>query len=387
MEYYKINCDNPDNKVLRKAAEVIKSGGIIAYPTDTLYGLGANIFDEKAMDRLFLLKGRHIGKPISVLINHISQVENITGNLTQFEYSVANSFFPGKITLLLKRKIDNSIPRLNHLKKIGFRIPDNKLTNQLVEYVGSPISTTSANISKKENVKNVEEIISVFGDKIDLILDGGSVKSMKGSSVLDLTTDPPILLRKGDISRSAIVKKLGKDISTNYSGKFTITFICSGNICRSPMGEGILKKVLSRTKFKDIVEVNSAGTLNIPMSPVHLYAAKVSEKYDINLESHISRPLQTKIVREANIIVALALNHYKYLRSHYPEFKNKVILLKQWKFPRNLTNPSVADPIGHHEEFFSDTFKEIQKEIRRVLPSILNQIKTHVRENGIILKG
>jgi len=385
MKYYKIDYNNPDKSILKKAAAVIKSGGLVVYPTDTLYGFGVNIFNDEAMDRLFKIKQRHTGKPISILLNDIKQAEKLIGNLSLDELKAAKLFFPGKITLLFERKIDNKVPRLNHLKKIGFRIPDSKLTQLLVDYVGSPISTTSANISTKDNVKDIEELISSFGDTLDLILDAGPVKDTKGSSVLDMTTEPPTLLRKGEIPRKEIVKKLGYDISTNYSRKFVITFVCSGNICRSPMAAGILKKLLARTKFKDVVEVNSAGTLKLPESMAHVHAARVSQTNGIDIDNHLSRHIQGRIIREANIIFALALDHTKYLKSHFPEFKNKVVLLKQWKKMQHLTNPSVADPIGHEIDTFEETFKEIQKEMKRVFPAILNQIKNYVQDNSIIL--
>lgn len=383
MEYYKIDSNNPDETIIKKAAKVIKAGGVIVYPTDTLYGLGVDILNKQAMDRLFYLKGRSAGKPVSILVNDLEQIEELIGKLYKIEYTAAKQFYPGKITLIFNSKDKLSIPRMSHLKKLGFRIPNLKLTKKLIEYVGSPISTTSVNISSKENVRNIEDVLAIFGDKIDLILDGGPLKSSKGSSVLDLTTEPPTLLRKGEISRSEIVQILGNDISTNYCGKYLITFICSGNICRSPMGEGILKNLISKTKFKNLVVINSAGTLNIQHSPAHLFALKVSEHYKVDIHDHISKHVQAKIVRESNLIIALALDHYTYLRNHFPIYKNKIILLKQWKKLKTLTNPSVSDPIGHDEQYFKNTFNEISNELIRISPYLLNDIKKYATSNGI----
>jgi len=383
MEYFKLNSENPNKKILQKAAEVIKSGGIIVYPTDTLYGLGVDINNKQAMDRLYYLKGRKATKPVSILVNDLYQIEQIVGKLYKIEYTAAKLFFPGKMTLIISSKDAVSLPRLSHLKKLGFRIPQSKITYMLIDMLGSPISTTSVNISSKNNVKNVEDILAIFGDKIDLILDSGPVDSTTGSSVLDVTTDPPTLLRKGEVSRSEIVKKIGYEISTNYFNKYLITFICSGNICRSPMGEGILKKIISVSKYKNIVDVNSAGTLNIPHAPAHINALKVSEDNKIDINAHISKHVQTKIVRESNLIIAMALDHYAYLRRKYPAFKNKIVLLKQWKKSRALTNPSISDPIGHNEEYFLDTYKEIDSEINRISPYLFSELKNYTIENGI----
>jgi tRNA threonylcarbamoyl adenosine modification protein (Sua5/YciO/YrdC/YwlC family) len=385
MEYFKVNSNNPDKKILKRAADVIKAGGIIVYPTDTLYGLGVDINNKQAMDRLYYLKGRNVGKPVSILVNDLEQIEKIIGKLYKIEYTAAKLFFPGKMTLIFKSKDKLTVPRMSHLKKLGFRIPDTKITNMLIKCVGSPISTTSVNISSKKNVKNIEDILSIFGDKIDLILDIGLLDSLKGSSVLDLTTEPPTLLRKGEVSRTEIVSKLGYDISTKYSGKYLITFICSGNICRSPLGEGIFKKMISKTKYKNFVEINSAGTLNLSNSPAHITALKVGEKNNVGIHDHISKQIQAKIVRESNLIIAMALDHYAYLRNRFPAFKNKIVLLKQWQKSRILTNPSIADPIGHDEEYFANTFTEITNELKRISPYLLNNIKSFVLEKGILV--
>ena len=155
MEYFKINSNNPDKQIIQKAADVIKSGGVIVYPTDTLYGLGVDITNKQAMDRLYYLKGRNSGKPVSIMVNDLEQIEQLVGKLYKIEYTAAKLFFPGKMTLIISSKDKLSIPRMSHLKKLGFRIPQSKITNLLIENVGSPISTTSVNISSKENVKNV----------------------------------------------------------------------------------------------------------------------------------------------------------------------------------------------------------------------------------------
>ena len=117
-----------------------------------------------------------------------------------------------------------------------------------------------------------------------------------------------------------------------------------------------------------------------------MYALKVSEDNKIDINAHISKHVQAKIVRESNLIIAMALDHYGYLRSKYPAFKNKIILLKQWKKSRVLTNPSISDPIGHDEKYFKDTFREINAEINRIKPYIFSEIKKYAIDNGIPVK-
>jgi L-threonylcarbamoyladenylate synthase len=380
LEYFKVDAKNPKTNALNRAADLIKAGGVIVYPTDTLYGFGVNIKNSMAMDKLYELKGRELHKPISLMINTKSQAEALIGQLNPEESRIFDTLLPGKITLLLRKKKNIELAELKGWDKIGFRIPNTKLCHNLVAQVGGPISSTSANFTNQENITTVEQIIDLFGRKIDLILDSGPIDSTKGSSILDTSTSPPTLIREGDISKSEIEERLGHEIYSDYPRKFVVTFVCTGNICRSPMAEGILKRLISRTKFKDFVDINSAGTLNLGESPAALEAIDVSQDYDIDISEHSSTHIRRDMVRRAHLVICLALNHYNYLTRRYPEFKNKIILLKQWQVKQKLGNPSVADPIGHNIEFFNRTFKEISNEISRIFPEIIKNVKAFIQE-------
>jgi L-threonylcarbamoyladenylate synthase len=377
-EYYQINPADPDMKIIERAAELIKVGGIVVYPTDTLYGLGVNVYNPIAMDRLFELKERDEKKPVSLLISNINQAQDIVGQLSAREETLFNALLPGKITLLLPVKKKIEIVKFAQCNKIGFRIPENKICITLVNLSGTPISSTSVNIAHQENIQKVDDMMGIFRDKIDLILDAGPVESLRGSSVIDITTSPPTLVREGDVSCEEIEKKIGYPIYKNYPEKFTITFICSGNLCRSPMAAGILKNIIVRTKYKKLVNINSAGILKMHSMPAEPNAIEVAFNHSVILHSHHSRTVTEEIMREANIVICMALDHYKYLVNKYPHLKEKIILLKQWKLKEKLINPSIPDPIGQSFDFYQDVFKEIQNEIKRILPYIIIEIKKFI---------
>ena len=383
LEYFKVDSTKPKAHAINRAAELIRAGGIIVYPTDTLYGFGVNIKNSLALNKLFDIKGREESKPISLMVNSKTQIESLVGPLNLEESRILNSLLPGKVTLLFEAKLHIEIRGIKEWKKLGFRIPDSKLCMELITHVDGPISSTSVNLANQQNLVTADQIIEKFGRKIDLILDAGPITSEKGSSVLDTTTSPPTLIREGDISKSKIEEKLGHEIYSHYPEKFIITFICSGNICRSPMAEGILKKIIEGTKYKDLVEINSAGTLNLGGSPAALEAIDVAQDYGIDLSDHSSTYVSRDIVRRAHLIICMALDHYNYLTRRYPEFKDKIILLKQWKVQKKLANPSIADPIGHNLNFFTRTFKEISDEIKRILPEIIKLIKRFVADYNI----
>lgn len=382
-EYYKVDPANPSKEVYSRAAELIESGGLIVYPTDTLYGFGVNINNPVAMNRLIEVKGQQSKKPISMMVRDIPMIESLIGKLNDQEKTAVRRLFPGKITILLpvRKTIKNSY--LKQFKKLGFRIPDNLFCHHMMKKLNSPVSTTSVNRTHMPNLTDAAQISKLFEDDVDMIIDGGEIISAAGSSIIDFSFYPPEIIRQGDMTVDEIERRLGYSVSTNFSGKFVVTFVCSGNICRSPMAEGILLKAFEKTRHRKSVQVNSAATLDLQPRPAHHHAITVCEQYGINLHDHLSQRVSSQVIREANIVICMALNHFQYLRGKYPEFKSKIVLLKQWKNEKKLLNPSVADPIGLDKEVFEATAEEIQKEITRILPALVKEIRNFSQHSKI----
>jgi L-threonylcarbamoyladenylate synthase len=377
-EYLKVSSENPSRKILDRAVSVLKSGGVIIYPTDTLYGFGALVNNREAIDKIYQIKKRDREKPFTILVNSRADAEKIAGGMTLNERKIFESLLPGKITLLIKARKKISIPGLEHVDKIGFRIPGSKLCRQLVRLSGSPISSSSVNISKKENLGRIEDISLEFGRKVDLILDGGKINSLKGSSVLDISIFPPVLMREGEVSKQLLEKKLGLTLRLGYSRKYVITFICSGNICRSPMAEGILRKKLDKEIFKDKVEVNSAGTLNLPASTASIESINIAGEHQVDLNNHLSRPVDRLIVDRAHLVLCMAEEHYDELTRRYPEDKHKIFMLRRFEKEGLVGDASIEDPIGRDEEFYSQIYDQIEEEIERILPFIMKRILKYV---------
>ena len=386
MEYYKIDPAKPDKEIIQKAVEILRNGGIIVYPTDTLYGLGVDALNEKALTRLYLLKQRGEKAPVSLMVPNISTIKKYTAKLSPEINNALKKLLPGKVTVILPQKDKDTLPylfRMNKKNKLGFRIPRHNVCSALNKSYPNPITTTSANISGKANALTIQDIIAQFGDKLDLILDAGPVKGKKGSTIIDFTKNPFLVLREGEVSVDKIRKKLPDIPLQKRKSKYVVTFVCSGNICRSPLAMGILRAMLSKTKYRNLVEVNSAGTLNLPTQPVYEYAGEVAEENHIDLSEHFSRPVTERIMDEADLVVCMALNHYTHLRAAFPQHKEKIIMLKQWNRPKKLFNPSIADPIGHSRDFFRDTYREIHKELKRVFPFLIQDIKRFIKYNDL----
>jgi len=382
MKYYKIDRDNPDPKIIKKAVECLENGGLIVYPTDTLYGLGVDAYNREAVNKLFIVKQRDMRRPVSILLNSIQQIKEIFGFSPARIKKDLEKILPGRVTCIINNAFDKKIPifeKVNkpgsYLEKIGIRIPTDKVSTALVNLFDSPISSTSANISGMDNVFSIESVVSHFGAELDLILDAGPIPKSKGSSVIDMTKDPYIIVRQGDVCEYDLIELLGEKKIVSRRDKFVITFVCSGNICRSPIAEAILKKMISKTKYKYQIKIQSAGTLNLQKSQAHDHAINVCHDSEIDLTKHLSKKINEKIVHESEIVFCLAQNHYNYLVNKYPHHKKKFFLLKQWNKPQILSIPSIADPIGHDLKFFKTTFREIYLELKRILPALLGQVR------------
>ena len=195
-----LQIDQPQS--ISRAVEIVQSGGVIAFPTDTVYGIGVSAFNEMAIEKLYQVKGRSYQKAIPILVSDQEELTRITPPLDQNVKAIIQRFWPGAITLiipLLKGMPENLSPT----QTVGVRIPDFKLTRELLSHTG-PLAATSANISGGESTLTAEEVAENLGGMIDLILDGGKTPGGVPSTVLDCTQAELIILREGPISLDTI---------------------------------------------------------------------------------------------------------------------------------------------------------------------------------------
>lgn len=192
---------------------MIKKGQVIIYPTDTVYGLGVNALDEKAVKKIFEIKGRDFNKPISIIVKSIEMAKEMANFGKDIE-KILEKILPGPVTVILyKKKI---LPNIltGGSKKIGLRVPDYKFTQILMENLDFPITTTSANISGEPSSGNIKDILNQFKNqksKPVLILDAGTLPEKQPSTVLDLTGPEPKILRTGPVTKNEL-KKLFKNL-------------------------------------------------------------------------------------------------------------------------------------------------------------------------------
>ncbi|MBQ7928768.1 MAG: threonylcarbamoyl-AMP synthase [Methanobrevibacter sp.] len=193
MKILKTDINKLDEKIIDEAIEVLANGGVVLYPTDTVYGLGANIFDTKAVRKVFDIKKRSLLKPLSILVSDVKAID-LVAKVSIEQKEVINNHLPGPYTFILKKR--RIVPRVvtSGSNYVGVRVPDNELACRLASLF--PITTTSANLSDDEVLSCPNEILDQLGCEVDLVIDVGELKSNHASKIVDLSSRNPKIIRK-----------------------------------------------------------------------------------------------------------------------------------------------------------------------------------------------
>lgn len=187
-----------------RAAEIILSGGLVAAPTETVYGLCADATNEAAVRRIFTAKGRDEKKPISVFVADMKGAEALCRDIPAAAYKIAERYFPGPVTLVLKKSEKVSDALTAGGDTIGVRCPDNAAVLELLRLTGVPLTGTSANLSGEKSAGSAEEALEAFDGRIEAVIDGGKCGGGVPSTVIDLTGDEIRILRAGAVTREEI---------------------------------------------------------------------------------------------------------------------------------------------------------------------------------------
>lgn len=193
MKVLKTSIDEIDEEIIFKAINVLADGGVVLYPTDTVYGLGANIFDKKAVKRVFEIKKRSYLKPLSILVKDVETID-LVAKISMGQKNTIQEYLPGPYTFILDKR--NIVPRIitSGTSYVGVRVPGNGLARRLAGIF--PITTTSANISDDEVLTNPSDILDQLDCDVDLVIDVGDLGPAKSSTIVDLTSFKPKIIRK-----------------------------------------------------------------------------------------------------------------------------------------------------------------------------------------------
>jgi len=211
--YLRVDPENPEPDKIEVAAKVIRAGGLVAFPTETVYGLGANAFDRRAVEKVFVVKGRPRGNPLIVHVASVEQARELVSSWPRVAEILAQKFWPGPLTLILPRAPVIPDEVTAGFPNVALRFPAHRIALALIKMSGVPLAAPSANLSGRPSPTRAEHVWDDLGGKIDLILDGGPTGVGVESTILDLTGQHPVILRPGGVTREKLEEVLGVKVS------------------------------------------------------------------------------------------------------------------------------------------------------------------------------
>ena len=258
-EVIKLNPDHPHKGAIERAASIIRDGGLVAFPTETVYGLGADAMNESAVRKIFEAKSRPVDNPVIVHVSDRAMLDRLATEVDEKAERLIDRFWPGPLTLVLKKRPEVARSVSADLPTVAVRMPRNKIALALVRSSQTPIAAPSANLSGRPSPTTAEHVIEDLSGRIDLILDGGPTNIGIESTVLDVTADPPVILRPGwiterkltsligPVARAATDEELRRSPGTrhrHYSPRARVVLIERGSpefierVCREHLEEG-----------------------------------------------------------------------------------------------------------------------------------------------------
>ena len=209
-------------RAVAKAVELLQRGGVVAFPTDTLYGLGADAFDVGAISRLYDIKGRPENMGMPLLLSRMADVEWVAVDVPDLARTLMESFWPGPLTLILKRSLEVPLEVTGGRDSVAVRMPDHPVPLALVSGLGRPITGTSANPTGGPDPTTAEDVQRLLGDLVDYVVDGGPAIQGRASTIVDLTGTGPRLVREGALAHQSLREVIdlgdGDNLTVGRSG-------------------------------------------------------------------------------------------------------------------------------------------------------------------------
>jgi protein-tyrosine phosphatase len=352
MKIIRINPKNYNQSDLIPAAEVLRKGGLVGFPTETVYGIAVNADMPEAVERLRKLKESPAERPFTYHIAEADDFYKLIKKPPEAAEKLIRNFWPGALTLILNDENN---------KTIGIRFPKHPVARDLIRLSGVPVVAPSANLAGEPPPKDAKAVIESLGDKLDIIIDSGPAFYGVSSTVVKVSSGGKWeIIREGSIAKEALQNVLIK----------TIMFVCTGNTCRSPMAEGLFRKMLSVKLGVAESKLDKAGYKILSCGIAALYgvpasgnAVTVLKEYGANISHHSSQPVTLEFLSQADYIYVMTRGHFKALVEQKPSAAEKIFML-------DPAGEDISDPIGGSLE----DYRQASLKIKSGLEKILNEI-------------
>lgn len=345
----KIDGHDPDMSRIREVARACREGKVVAFPTETVYGIGGKMSAPDIEKRLCEIKGRAETKPFAYHIGDWEMLDTLKVRKTPAFRAMARQFWPGPVTFVV-HDLSGS--------KIGIRFPRNRIAIALIQEVGEPLIATSANASGKPSPHTAAQVAEQLKGAYDQLIDGGKTELMLDSTVVDLTAEKPVVLRKG--AQGSEVEKAVEKIAAGKCRRKYILVVCTGNSCRSPMAEGWLRHEIEKKGLASEIEVHSCGMSARDGLPCTSEAELVLRNREIDLSSFRSRRCRKGDLWSADLVVAMSSQHAEDMAAMLASVKEKTVTL------------DVDDPIGMGMQVYEKTLLDIETKIKQHMNKILH---------------
>jgi tRNA threonylcarbamoyl adenosine modification protein (Sua5/YciO/YrdC/YwlC family) len=367
----KIDLGKIEAAEIKEAAQVVDAGGLVAFPTETVYGIACRV-EAKSLAKLDNLKcrkaspsgGRNPNKYYTLHIGRTTDVEKYVPAVGLRAKKLIKNAWPGPLTIVFELAESDIKKQQKNLKKevfenlykdnsIGIRCPDNAVAAMLLQRTKHPVVAPSANKTGQPPATDAEQVSAQFSGQIDLLLDGGPCKYKKSSTVVKIGKKGLEILRAGVYSK--------EELEAMSEVKFL--FVCTGNTCRSPMAKGIFSKNLAEKLQCEVdqldkigYKISSAGVMNMTGQPASAEAIAACAAKGIDIKAHKSKTLSRQLVEESDFIFAMTRMHCEQVTTLCPEAADKCVLL--------AGNKEISDPIGQPQEVFNDCAGLIEEAVR-----------------------
>ncbi len=360
---------SPDSQAIERAARLLANGGLVAFPTETVYGLAASAAHPESVERLRQIKGRGNEQPFTVHLGSRDDCTAYAPAISQIGKRFIRKGWPGPLTLITtvddpesvdarRQLCDEGMAAIYTGNSVGLRFPDYPVAEKLLRLAGVPVIASSANTSGTDAPVEAEQITEAIRGPIDMILDAGPTRYRKGSTIVALNGTGFKILRTGVWDERTIRRLATIDI----------LFVCTGNTCRSPIAEGLCKQMLAKRLGCEIdelldrgVRVHSAGTLGLSGSRVSEESVQACSRRGVDISGHTSTHLTGELIHPADHVFVMARHHLEAARSIGHGDTGRALL---------LADEDISDPIGGSAEDYERTARAISDALEKRLQEV-----------------